>query len=287
MKRLFIPFFAGAVTCCTGTAAHAQEFKTHVSKEFTVTGNSANTLSVYNLQGFIKVEGYSGNKVVIEVDETISANDNEKLETGKKEFKLAFEQNGDSMIAYIAAPYDSRPHRNRDDWDDHRRIEYRYNLEFTIKVPAATNLVVSTVNQGSITVKDVAGILSVNNVNGPIAITNAKGTTHAHTVNGAVTASFLSNPPGESSFNTINGEIRVTYQPNLSADLQFKSMNGQFYTDFQDINILPAKVVKNQETNSGTTVYKLNAASEVRIGTGGSSAKFQTLNGNIYIKKQS
>ena len=285
MKKLFIPLIAGVVCCCSCTTVQAQEFKTHVTKEFAVSGSVANTVAIYNLDGFIKVEGYSGNKVLIEVDEIISANDNEELEIGKKEFKLSFDQKADSVFAYIEEPFDSRPRRH---WnEDHREIKYRYSLDFTVKVPFNCNLVVSTVNHGNITVTDVAGSLNVNNVNGPIAITNAKGTTRAHTVNGAVTANYLSNPPGESSFYTINGEIRVAYQPNLSADLQFKSMNGEFFTDFQDLNVLPAKVTKNQEAHNGGTTYKLNAASEVRIGAGASSAKFQTLNGNIYIKKQS
>ena len=86
MKKLFIPIFAGAVLCCANAAVYAQEFKTHVSKAFTVSGPSANTLSIYNLEGSIKVEGYSGDKVLIEVDETISANNEDQLEKGKKEF---------------------------------------------------------------------------------------------------------------------------------------------------------------------------------------------------------
>src|ERR1700733_1870928 len=109
MKKLFIPIIAGAICCCAYININAQEYKTHINKEFTVSSNGANMLSVYNLEGFIKIEGYSGNKVMIEIDETISAKTNELVEEGKKEFKLAFDQNGDSMIAYIAEPYDSRP----------------------------------------------------------------------------------------------------------------------------------------------------------------------------------
>jgi len=48
-----------------------------------------------------------------------------------------------------------------------------------------------------------------------------KGTTYAHTVNGDVSVSYLSNPAEESSYYTINGDIHVNYKPDLSADLQF------------------------------------------------------------------
>jgi len=45
-------------------------------------------LAIYNIEGPIKVEGYSGDKVVIEINKTITAKTNEILETGKKEFRL-------------------------------------------------------------------------------------------------------------------------------------------------------------------------------------------------------
>jgi len=123
-------------------------------------------------------------------------------------------------------------------------------------------------------------------VNGSIEIINAKGTTSAHTVNGPVTVNYLSVPPEPCSYYTVNGEMNITYPASLSADLQFESMNGQFYTDFDDAEVMPSKVVKTASDNGGTTVYKLNKASDVRIGAGGTLFKFETLNGNIYIKKQ-
>ena len=127
----------------------------------------------------------------------------------------------------------------------------------------------------------------MNNVNGGISIANAKGSTRAHTINGPVEINYLSNPPGESSYYTINGEIHITYPASFSADLQFKSMNGKFFTDFPNVEALPPQVTKNQETKGGATIYKLNKTTAIRIGSGGGTFKFETLNGNIYIKKQS
>ena len=284
MKNLCTPFFAALLFFCIHV--NAQEFKEHVSKEFALTKDaSSSVLSIYNIFGSIKVEGYSGDKVMIEVDETISAEENKTLELGKKEFKLAFDQTADTVTAYIAEPHDSRPHRNLR--NDDRDIEYNYKLVFVVKVPFGMNLDISTVNDGDIAVNNVTGTLHINNVNGGIAVTGAKGTTRAHTVNGPVAVSYVGAPSGASSYYTVNGEIKVSYPQNLSADLQFKSMNGEFFTDFPSVEILPAKVTKNQESKNGATIYKLNKITEVRIGSGGNTMKFETLNGNIYIKKQS
>ena len=281
MKRSLIPVLTGVGLCFAQMAAHAQEYKQHITKEF----NQQKAVAICNLNGSAKVEGYAGDKVIIDIDETITADDQQGLDDAKKEFKLGFEQQADSLMAYTAEPYDTRPHRRYYDNED-RHIAYEVKLEYTVKVPHNVSLYVSTVNHGHITVKDVYGELKINNVNGSIEITNAKGATKAHTVNGPVIVSYLSIPPEASSYYTVNGEMNITYPAALSADLEFKSMNGQFYTDFDNAEVMPSKVVKTASDHGGTTVYKLNKASDVRIGAGGKTFKFETLNGNIYIKKQ-
>lgn len=287
MKDKIVSLFMGLGIICSVQLANAREFKEHISKEFILSKDvTGSTLFIYNVSGFIKVEGYEGNNVLLEIDKTITADDDKILETGKQEFRLAFDQKSDSIIAYIAEPFDSRPHRNKY-YDNDREIEYDFNADFTVKVPFGFNLRISTVNNGIISVNNVRGTLNVNNVNGEIKIANAEGTTYAHTVNGNVTVSYLTNPPEESSYYTINGDIHVSYQPDLSADLQFKSMHGDFFTDFPDTELLPVSVTKMQEKKQGRIVYKLNTLTSVRFGKGGRTFKFETLNGNVYIKKQS
>ncbi|GLU52275.1 DUF4097 family beta strand repeat-containing protein [Dyadobacter frigoris] len=288
MKQIIIPLLAGVMFACTQAPAQKLEFKEHLSKEFTIKESAAkNTLAIYNIFGSIKVKGYNGDKVVIEVDKTITADDKETLDEGKNEFKVNFEQKGDSVLAYISAPFDSRPNRNNHNWNNEKKIEYHYNLEYTVKVPFAMDLRVSTVNNGDVLVEDIAGLLHVSNVNGAIKLTNAKGAAEVKTINGNVDANYLAVPPGESQFKTLNGNITITYPQSLSADCQFKSFNGEFYTDFPDTETLPVKLVKNQETNHNKTTYKVNAETAIRIGKGGQIFKFETFNGNIYLKKQS
>jgi hypothetical protein len=287
MKTLLTPILAGLALACAQPTANAQSFSDHVSKEFILQKPAASSLlAIYNVFGAIKVEGYSGDKVVLDINETISADNEQDLATGKKEFKLAFDQKDDTITCYIAEPRDSRPRRHwNDTWDD-RRIEYKYNLDFSVKVPFGMNLIASTVNEGNVSVTDVAGNLRVHNVNGSITVTNAKGTSDIRTVNGDVTVNYLSTPPDNSSYYTVNGEMNITYPANLSADLEFKSMNGAFYTSFPEIQVLPVRVTKNQETHGGGTVYRISKNRDIRIGAGGRVYKFETLNGNIYIKKQ-
>jgi len=283
MKRIVLSCMVGLTLCCAKTQENSGEFKEHISKEFSVKANS--TFALYNINGRIQVEGYDGDKVIIEVDKTISGKTESIVEEGKKEFKLAFEQKADSVIAYISEPWDSRPNRNQERYNDHKKIDYHYNMDFVIKIPKSLNLHASTVNGGDVVIKNVEGILEVTNVNGKIDIENAKNTSQVHTVNGGITVNYLNNPTNASSYRTINGDIKVTFKNDLAADLSFKSMHGEFYTDFENVEKLASEIHENTQKRGNSTAFKIDSKTSVRIGNGGKKIKFETLNGNVYIKK--
>src|SRR4051794_24008152 len=116
MKQMYVSVTFGCMILLSHFPLHAQEFKEHNSKEFTVSGAHP-VLAVYNINGHVKVTGYSGNKVIIETDKTISARNNAELENGKSEFRYELEQTGDTILAYISEPEDSRPHDHwNNDW---------------------------------------------------------------------------------------------------------------------------------------------------------------------------
>jgi len=289
MKHFAIPLLAGMVLFCAHAQAQKVEFKEQITKEFSpANGAAGSTLVIYNINGNIKVEGYNGNKVILQMNKTISARNNEILQAGKNEFKVDFTQTADSIIVYISDPFDSRPNRNQN-WNhgEKRKIEYNYNLDFTIKVPYETNLRASTINGGDVIVHDVTGAMHVSNINGAIRLTNAKGVSKVSTINGNVEANYVAVPAGESEFKTLNGDIKITYPPTFAADCLFKTFRGEFYTDFPNIEKLPVRVVKNTDNKNEKTIYKLDTETSIRFGNGGKNFRFETFNGNIYIKKQS
>ena len=186
-----LPPLTGLLVLLSSCQAQAQDRQAteKISKEFTVsTDASRNVLALYNIDGAVTVQGYDGNKVVIEATKIIRADDPQTVELGKKEAQLGFLQRGDSIIAYTASPYDSRPHNGRRD-GNHKEIDYHYTFNYVVKVPRQLNLRVSTVNNGKVTIQDVGGKLEAYNVNGAIALTGVRGTTKARTVNGNVEAS--------------------------------------------------------------------------------------------------
>jgi hypothetical protein len=280
MKKLIIPILAGMVLSCANSTAQENKFKENIHKEFTVSANSL--VAVYDLDGSINVEGYDGDKVVIDINKVISAKNNQALEEGKRDTKLGFDQVEDSLIVYTAYPYDTRPHTR----NENIHIEYNIHLDYTIKVPKNVSLRLSTINDGDILVENVNGVMKVNNINGKITLNNIKAANDVHTINGDVTINYTSLPPDNSTYYTLNGDLKITYPANFSADCEFKSFQGEFFTDFENVENLPTKIAKTTQEDKHGTTHKLNKASIIRIGDGGKKLKFETFNGNIYIKKQ-
>lgn len=278
-----------ALLCSCQAQAQRREFKEQITREFTLTSDPASSvLAVYNIDGGVRVQGYSGSKVVLEITRIIRADDAQTLELGKKEAVPGFTQRHDSIVAYMAGPYDSRPRNRRGD-NGRRNYEgpdYHFTFDYVVKVPARMSLHISTINNGAVNIEDVSGRLEARNINGAVTLKNVRGTTEVGTINGDVQASYLSSPAGSCSYSTINGDITVTYPQDVAADVHFKSMHGELLTDFPNVENLPVQVVQNKQGTTGGTKYKLSKGTAVRLGRGGNEFRFETLNGDVTIKRR-
>ncbi len=240
---------------------------------------SAKSLSVDNVDGSILVTGYDGAVVQVEIARTIRARSKEDLELAKKEVEVKISEKNNRIDLYVDGPFrcDNRGTRER-------RLPYRVNYDFQIKVPRSCDLDLRTVTNGDLRVEGVAGKFDVENINGKVDMNEVGGSGRAHTINGAVTVQFSRNPEADSSFGTINGNVDVAFRPGLSADCWFKTFNGSAYTDFE---VQPlAQTAAEQERRGAKFVYKSNRFAGVRIGRGGPQIKFDTLNGNIHVTER-
>ncbi|TAH20734.1 MAG: hypothetical protein EAZ08_04945 [Cytophagales bacterium] len=273
--------------------SHAQEnekivFENTIQKNFTFARQEkTNVLVIDNVNGGIEVEGYNGSEIVMEIRQKLSAKNESRLAKAKQEAQIKFQQSGDSIIVYYPSQRQDCCNEKAS-WSSNRWNsweEYDYNFDFKVKVPKNTNLYLTTINRGDIKVSNVEGQIAVSNVNGGLTLDKITGITSAKTVNGKVMVTYTSNPPESSDYKTLNGTITVNYQENLSADLTFKSMHGEFYTDFQVAEYLNHQVEKKEENKGDSKKYKVSSRPAIRIGKGGVKHSFETLNGDIYVKK--
>ncbi|MEM8568514.1 MAG: DUF4097 family beta strand repeat-containing protein [Bacteroidota bacterium] len=257
--------------------------------------SSSNVFLLANIKGSVDVQGYDGNKVVLEAELFIRAKTNERLEKAKEQVSLGILDEYDSILVFIQGPcgaenvgvrsYDDEKSKWRYCWNN-CNYSYDFKLDFKLKIPKDLNVYLSTVNDGKITVKDVNGSLDLHNVNGDISATGVKGYTYVHSVNGDIALEFDNTPQPNSSYYTLNGDIKAYLPSTFKADVTFKSFNGDIYTDFEGIEQKPMLLAKNDESKVKGTSFKVEARSVISFGGGGPRLDFETFNGDAYIKKK-
>lgn len=286
MKRLFILTCLSLGVGMLGAKAQKKEFREVIKKGVALTNDIHNSLIVKNVFGSVNVEGYNGNEVVLEVERIITAKNVEDLELGKKELQLQVIAESNRIILHPDAPYiqfdkDKLSYNWCNKNDD---VPYEHKLNFNLKVPNSVKINVSTVNDGDILVENTNGdSVEANNINGGISLNNITGKTKVSCINGDVDISYSKNPNVASRYYALNGDINIAYQQSLSANISFKSMNGEMFTDF-DINKQFVKTSKN-EGEGDKPKFKFESRPVVQIGSGQVDFDFETLNGNVFIKK--
>ncbi len=286
MKQLVFMACLALLSGVTRAEAQQKEFTEVIKKEVSFSNSTANILVIKNVFGSISVEGYSGSKVIVEVDKTITADTSSDLELGKQELQLKIVEEADRIILHPDAPYiEFDKNKLKYNWcHNNNEPDYEHQLNFKVRVPSAVQVHVSTVNDGEVLVKNTKGNhIVAENINGGITLDNVTGTTMVECINGEVSISYADNPSSSSRYFSLNGDINISYQKALSANISFKSMNGEMYTDF-NVNKQFMKTSK-QLGKGNQPKYKFEAKPVVQIGSGQVDHEFETLNGNVYIKK--
>jgi DUF4097 and DUF4098 domain-containing protein YvlB len=285
----------------------AQTYNEKISKEFSFEKKTAdNAVMVANINGNIRVEGYAGDKIILEVDKSIRAKTNERLEQGKTQIQLGVLDLVDTLIFYVQGTeaqfgrksegnngkswsrneygYNWCCNGNRNcntDCDCH--LQFDYKMDFVLKVPANVHLLVSTINDGNIDIARVKGAVKADNINGSIKLTDLVREANVSTINGDVDIEYISNPKKDCRFYTLNGDINAWFQKGLAASLSFESFNGSLYTNIEKLETLPVQVEKKSEAKG--VKYKVND-NRFKVGPGGAFLDFETFNGDVYLKER-
>jgi len=277
----------------------SQSFTEKITKEYDFEKKGVqNTLMVANINGSIKVTGYEGEKILVEITRTINAKTPERLEKGKQQIKPGVIDRADTIILYTQTLCNQfgRVNKENDNRSDHNRWGYLWNsrendcqemvdyiVNYQIKIPVNVNLIVSTVNDGHIEVEHLNGAIVANNMNGGIRLLDISREVNARTINGDVDITYARNPQSASRFYTLNGDINAWFQKGLSANMSFESFNGELFTNVTQLESMPA-VVEKKESSKGTR-FKVNG-NRFKVGNGGVALDFETFNGDVYVKEK-
>jgi hypothetical protein len=256
-----------AQTTAPASAPAAQELTVPLSEP-----GKPFTLDARVFNGSIKLEGYDGKDVVIDVHtEKDEDKDNDNEGGGMKRIgggTLDFSAEEHDNAVSIHAPMSSKL------------------KGITIKIPqGSTKIVLGTVQDGDIDVQDVSGEIEINNVNGSISATGISGSVVANTVNGEIIVKFKSvDPKAPMAFTSVNGKIDVLFPAEVKANVKLKSDRGEMFSDF---DIAVDKTQPKVEKSSEDHYYSVKIEDWVygKINGGGPEMMMKTMQGNIYIRK--
>jgi DUF4097 and DUF4098 domain-containing protein YvlB len=255
--------------------------------EEAVSAQGINTVIISNVYGEVDIQGTNGEQINISADVNMSGRNDAQLNRLKSGITLGMERFSDTLLVYSKVAWIPERYLCKKNchfnWSSNEDGEF--NFDFTVSLPEGLNVEAATVNDGDINIYDISGRISVDNVNGSINLEGVTDVVKARTINGELTAQFDKAPTVPGSFYALNGDIRSAFPDDLSADIDFKSFNGEFFTDFGFTPSDLASELKVSESRSGTK-YKLEERSGISVGGGGVALRFETLNGNMYIKRK-
>lgn len=297
------------VLMTVSTQLIAQTYTEKITKEVSFEKKGTdNAVMIANINGNINVEGYAGDKILLEVTKTIRAKTNERLEKGKAQVQLGIIDRADTLLFFVegtGAQFGRKENNknkndkswNRTEWgynwccngsrdcnsDCNCRAEYDYKMDFVLKVPSSVHLMVSTVNDGNISIENVSGAIKADNINGSIKLNNLMREANVSTINGDVDIEYSANPKKDCRFYTLNGDINAWFRKGLAASMSFESFNGSLFTNIDKLEALPVQVEKKNMAEG--VKYKVNG-NRFKIGSGGAFLDFETFNGNVYLKER-
>lgn len=284
MPRAILPTATAALLALAGAATADVVDTRELEESIPVAAGQPLVVIVKNVTGSVRVAEHDRDTVEMQATETIRGDLQADIDQARAELTLRTESEP-GRIAFRVRRVGTAGDRDGDcdcyDWrwgDNGYRVEY----DIELRVPRGATLDLTTVNDGAVIAENVTGDFTFMNVNGEIKATGLTGSGRVKTVNGNVEASFTRTPAAATSFDTVNGDLDVTFPDELSADLEFKTMHGDVFTDFE-LEPLPQTATVGRQSNRGRYVMNRNTA--FRVQAGGEQLSFNTLNGDIYVRK--
>lgn len=274
-----------AALLAPAAGARAEVVETReLAESVPVQANEPLLVIVKNITGSVHVTEHDRDTVEMQATETIRGDLESDIEEARSELQLRTQTEAGRVAFRVRRTSDAGDDCDCHDWGNGRwGGDYAVEYDIEVRVPRGAKLELATVNDGDVTAEGVTGDFRVSNVNGAVRLTGLTGSGEVTTVNGDVDATFARAPVESSSFRTVNGDIDVTLPNELSADLEFKTMNGDVLTDFELESRATAPTVERAQGNRFMLRSSRNSA--FRVGSGGPALSFNTLNGDILLRK--
>jgi hypothetical protein len=261
------------------TRAQAFEEKTNKTIQLPRTDNKM-LISIQNLKGFVMVETHKGKTVEFEIEKIVTGDTQADVELGKQENNIVIEERTDTVITHISSPFARWKGYKYGNINFSGEDEYSFKFNIKVRVPEGVSLDVAS--NGEVRIADVKGNIEARAHQG-LKLQNIAGRAQASAHHGDMEVSYVSPIPANSSFHTHHGDIRLSVPGKPDADIYFDSYHGEFFTEFTDVQILPAQVNTSVSKDDDGKSYKIEKKKALRLGKGGITLDFKSHHGNFYL----
>jgi hypothetical protein len=274
-----LPFAVALVALFAGGGAFAAPISEEKTSQHTYAVSSPTPrLYVRNTWGNVTVRAGNAREITVTLHEHRTAATQESFERSKEFIRLNVEASGDAVSMIVGQPYGTGV---RTDMCRGCRVDY----QFEISVPPDTRVDIGTVTDGRVEVTGIRGLVNASNVNGPVAATDLSNCAKIASVNGALDVQFARAPGEDCTIETLNGEITVGLPAGTGLNAILSINHGDVESDFDvEPMMLPAKVEK--EVRDDRYGYRTVQSAGVRLGAGGPTFTFASLNGDVRIRKK-
>jgi len=237
------------------------------AQEYTISAGQANKLVITDLLGELRIEGNSGNDIVIEV--TGIKKPSERADGLKPINNYSVEDDTGLGIAV----------EEKDGVIELLRASKRLN-NANIKILVPSNLVIqveyNSVHSDDVLIENVSNELKVISEHADLAFVNISGPAKIYSTHGAINVVFSEiNQSSPISISSPHGDIDVTFPSNAAANIELFAGYGEIFSN------LDLEYEKNKE---GLTSYSNHIIAT--LGGGGVDIKIKSDHADIFLSKK-
>ncbi|UCF79773.1 MAG: DUF4097 family beta strand repeat protein [Candidatus Eiseniibacteriota bacterium] len=201
----------GLTSCCCieDFDIDMEGFKSEFDRTYSLA--SGGKVEVQNVDGFVHVESWDRDEVLVKGTLRVRAKNEEEALKRMKEIKVVVTQEDD----YLSIQIKRKDKRPKVVWFGCG--SWRVDLDLT--VPRRCNLSLSTVD-GAVRVSEIEGSVSTSTVDGSIRVEGVRGDVRAHSVDGSCTVIAVE---GDVDAGTTDGTVEVL---EVRGDVSCKSVDG-------------------------------------------------------------
>jgi hypothetical protein len=234
-------FLTGALPAAT---AWGQDFQR------SITLPSGGLIRVGNVSGDVRVEGYSGNSVIVEGFKEGRDRDLVKIEDLSS---------GDRVDVRVRYP---------------ENCSCDASVNFQVRVPANISYNFDRIYSvsGNVDITGITGRLRAESVSGDVDVAGVTGLVSASSVSGDVNAAIVEvEGAGDMKFSSVSGNVTVRAPSSLDADIEMSSVSGSLKTDF---------AIEVHEPRYGP-----GRSARGRLGSGAHSLRISTVSGRVSLSR--